>query len=58
VLGRPAVLTTPAFALKLAFGEMAGLLLTGQNVVPARALEDCYVFKHPRLEQALEAILR
>lgn len=57
VLGRPAVLTTPAFALKLAFGEMAGLLLTGQNVVPARALEGGYVFKHPRLEQALEAIL-
>ncbi|MET4616680.1 uncharacterized protein (TIGR01777 family) [Stenotrophomonas sp. 2619] len=58
VLHRPARLTTPAFALKLAFGEMAGLLLTGQNVVPARALADGYVFKHPRLEQALEAILR
>lgn len=58
VLGRPALLTTPAFALKLAFGEMAGLLLTGQNVVPARALEGGYRFQYPTLAVALEAILR
>lgn len=55
VLGRPAVLTTPAFALKLAFGEMSGLLLTGQNVVPARALQGGYTFQYPTLEPALRA---
>lgn len=57
VLGRPARLTTPGFALKLAFGEMAGLLLTGQNVVPAGALAGGYHFAHPTLLPALQAIL-
>lgn len=57
VLGRPAWVRTPAFALKLGFGEMAGLLLTGQNVVPARALREGYRFRHPTLEGALRAIL-
>ncbi|MEG2804169.1 TIGR01777 family oxidoreductase [Stenotrophomonas sp.] len=58
VLGRPALLTTPAFALKLAFGEMAQLLLTGQNVQPVRALDGGYRFQYPTLDGALEAILR
>lgn len=57
-LGRPAWVRTPAFALKLAFGEMAGLLLTGQNVVPARALQEGYRFQYPTLDKALGAILR
>ncbi|MFI8717183.1 TIGR01777 family oxidoreductase [Stenotrophomonas sp. NPDC077464] len=57
VLGRPAWVRTPAFALKLGFGEMAGLLLTGQNVVPARALQEGYRFRHPTLDGALRAIL-
>ena len=57
VLERPAWVRTPAFALKLAFGEMAGLLLTGQNVVPARALQEGYRFRYPTLEAALHAIL-
>ncbi|MGN7837900.1 TIGR01777 family oxidoreductase [Stenotrophomonas sp. 22385] len=57
VLKRPAWVRTPGFALKLAFGEMAGLLLTGQNVVPARALREGYRFRYPTLEPALRAIL-
>lgn len=56
-LGRPAWVRTPAFALKLAFGEMAGLLLTGQNVVPARALREGYRFQYPTLDAALRAIV-
>lgn len=59
VLHRPAVLPAPAFALRLALGEMAeALLLTGQRVVPRRALETGYAFRHPRLEGALESLLR
>lgn len=58
VLRRPALVRTPAFALKLGFGEMAGLLLTGQNVVPARALQEGFRFRYPGLEGALRAILR
>lgn len=57
-LHRPALLPTPAFALKLLFGEMADLLLTGQRVLPKRALAEGFVFKYPDLAPALAAILR
>ncbi|MNV18942.1 Epimerase family protein [compost metagenome] len=57
VLHRPARLTTPAFALKLGFGEMSGLLLTGQNVQPAHALAEGFVFQYPSLPAALQAIV-
>jgi hypothetical protein len=57
-LGRPAKLTTPALALKLMFGEMSGLLLTGQRVVPAKAQAEGFVFQHPELEGALRDVLR
>ena len=58
-LGRPSLFRAPAFALRLAMGEMAdALLLTGQRVVPKRALELGYRFQYTRLEPALAAILR
>ncbi|WP_454828956.1 TIGR01777 family oxidoreductase [Pseudoxanthomonas wuyuanensis] len=53
VLRRPALLTTPAPALKLMFGEMADLLLTGQRVVPQRARAQGFEFHHPQLQAAL-----
>lgn len=56
-LHRPAVLPAPAFALKLALGEMSELLLGGQKVVPKKALESGYRFQHPTLESALKASL-
>lgn len=56
-LHRPALLPTPAFALKLLFGEMADLLLTGQRVVPTRATAQGFKFKYPDLASALSAIL-
>jgi len=57
VLHRPAVLTTPAMALKLMFGEMSTLLLTGQRVVPVRAQAGGFVFEHPGLEATLRDVL-
>jgi uncharacterized protein (TIGR01777 family) len=57
VLGRPAVMPTPAFALRLALGDMAELLTQGQRVVPARALEAGFEFRHPTLEGALRDLL-
>lgn len=57
-LGRPAVLPVPGIALKLAMGEMAGVLVTGQRVVPNRAKASGYSFVHPELEGALAAALR
>jgi uncharacterized protein (TIGR01777 family) len=46
-LHRPALLTTPAWALKLAMGEMAMLLTGGQHVLPARAQRAGFQFKYP-----------
>lgn len=58
VLNRPSFMPVPDFALKLLFGEMSELLLTGQNVIPERALEFGYKFKYDDLKDALKTILR
>ena len=57
VLGRPAFLRAPGFALKLVLGEMAGpLLLSGQRAVPAKAEAVGVTFTYRRLDDALRAI--
>ena len=56
-LGRPAILPVPAFGLRLLFGEMADLLLSGQRAVPARALEMGFRFRFEKLEKAFEDLL-
>jgi len=56
-LHRPALLPTPAFALKILFGEMAEILLTGQRVVPKRATAEGFKFKYPDLASTLVATL-
>ena len=57
VLRRPAFLPVPALALKIAFGEMAGVLLSSQHVAPRRAETTGYAFRHAGLEGALRQIL-
>ncbi len=58
VLGRPSLLPVPAFAARLAFGELAdALLLAGARVVPARLLASGYRFRFPDLESALRHLL-
>jgi len=58
VLGRPAFLPVPAFALRLVFGEMADeALLASGRAVPARLLADGFVFRYPTLEAALRHAL-
>lgn len=52
-LHRPALLTTSAPMLKLVFGEMSALLLTGQRVLPAHALAEGFMFNVPTLDAAL-----
>lgn len=57
-LRRPAVLPAPAFALRLALGEMAGaLLLSSQRAMPQKLLAAGYVFRFPQLKAALHSIL-
>lgn len=51
---RPAILPVPAFALRLALGEMADeLLLSSTRVLPARFLAAGFQFEHPALRDAL-----
>jgi uncharacterized protein (TIGR01777 family) len=55
---RPALFPAPAFALRLALGEMAdALLLASQRVKPARLEQGGYRFAHPDLRAALPAVL-
>jgi uncharacterized protein (TIGR01777 family) len=54
---RPAVMPVPAFAVKALFGEMASVVTASQRMVPERALELGYEFRHPALEAALRAAL-
>ena len=59
VLGRPTVFAMPAFAARLAFGEMAdAVLLAGARVEPARLKETGYQFKHTEIEEALRHVLK
>jgi uncharacterized protein (TIGR01777 family) len=57
VLHRPAIFTAPAFALKLAMGEMADTLLGGVRVAPQVLEQNGYRFLHANLDEALKAIL-
>ncbi len=55
-LHRPALLPAPAFALRLAIGEMADeALLASTRAVPRRLLEAGFRFEHPTLVQAFGA---
>ncbi len=55
---RPAIMAAPAFALRLAFGEMADeALLSSMRVVPKRLLDAGFKFTNPTLKSALAAAL-
>jgi uncharacterized protein (TIGR01777 family) len=57
-LHRPTIFPMPAFAARLAFGEMADeLLLSSTRVEPGRLLATGYSFAHPDLDTAFRLIL-
>lgn len=58
VLRRPALLPTPALALRVALGEQATLVCDGQRAVPARLRAAGFSFRYPELEPALRALCR
>lgn len=58
VLKRPAWLPVPAFALRLLFGEMATVLLDGQNAVPQRLQALGFHFRYGEMEAALRNLLQ
>jgi len=57
-LGRPAVMPIPGVALDLMYGREFGQVLRGgQRVMPRRALDLGYEFRHPELDEALSDLL-
>ncbi|MBI4525271.1 MAG: TIGR01777 family protein [Deltaproteobacteria bacterium] len=57
VLRRPSWAPVPGFALRLLLGEMADMLLTGQQALPAQARKRGYGFRYSALEDALQACI-
>lgn len=58
-LKRPSLLPAPAFALKLALGEMAAaLLLSSQRVLPVRATDLGFSFRFANVDDALADIFK
>jgi uncharacterized protein (TIGR01777 family) len=58
-LGRPAVLPVPKLAVAaVRGGELADAVAGGARVMPRRALDLGYEFRHPDLDEALAAALR
>ncbi|HUA87450.1 MAG TPA: TIGR01777 family oxidoreductase [Bryobacteraceae bacterium] len=56
-LHRPAILPVPAFALKILFGEMAGVILGSQRAVPEAALHAGFSFRFADLSAALRDLV-
>ena len=58
VIHRPTAISLPAFAARLALGEMADeLLLISQRLSMRRLLDSGFVFDYPDLEGALEHLI-
>lgn len=56
-LHRPSFFPTPGFMLRLMLGQVAGVVTTGQRVLPRKALEWGYQFKFPELDAALRDVI-
>jgi len=58
VLHRPAFWPVPGAAVKLLYGAMSTIVLTGQNAVPAQLIDAKFPFRYPELEPALAAVVK
>jgi uncharacterized protein len=59
VLHRPAIMPIPKFAVSaLRGGELADAVAGGARVLPRRALDGGYEFRHPELDDALRTALQ
>ena len=57
-LHRPACMPAPAFIIKLVLGEFGEVLLASQRAVPQRLKEAGFTFTYPKLDAALEEIVK
>lgn len=58
VMGRPSFVPVPAFAMRLAFGEVSSVVLEGQRAVSKRLLDLGFTFRFPDAESALRDLLK
>jgi uncharacterized protein (TIGR01777 family) len=56
-LHRPAFMPMPGFMMRVMLGEVSGVVLTGQRVLPRQALKLGYQFQFPTIDAALADIL-
>jgi uncharacterized protein (TIGR01777 family) len=56
-LRRPAIFPAPAVMIKLVFGEMSEIILSGQKVYPLAAEAAGFKFRYPELASALADLL-
>ena len=57
-LHRPGIFPVPAIALKLAYGQMASVILASQRVLPVAAESAGFHFRYPSLAEALADCVR
>jgi uncharacterized protein (TIGR01777 family) len=57
IMHRPSFIPVPGFAMKLAFGEVADVVLKGQRVIPQRLTDLDFNFLFPDIESALNDLL-
>jgi uncharacterized protein (TIGR01777 family) len=56
-MGRPAFIPVPGFAMRMAFGEVAEVVLNGQRAVPQRLLDLGFEFQFPAVKAGLKDLL-
>ena len=57
-LRRPSWFPVPGFALRLALGDMADVVLKGQRVIPAKLIRAGFSFNFPQLDPAMSELVR
>jgi uncharacterized protein (TIGR01777 family) len=57
IMGRPAFVPVPGFAMRLAFGEVSDVVLKGQRALPQRLLDLGFEFQFPAAGAALKDLL-
>ena len=56
-LHRPAIFRVPEFALKMIYGEAAGLLTKGVKVLPAKLIKEGFEFNFPDITSAIADLM-
>lgn len=58
IMRRPAFIPVPGFVLRLAFGEVATLVLDGWQMIPEKLLAGGFTFNYPEAMPAIENLLQ